>query len=78
MTAMRAVTAARITGRLGHAGNGLATALGKEGRELALGMLPTADSTRGGRVGGAHRADGLENFFAILTDIFVNRHIHLN
>jgi hypothetical protein len=68
---------AGITGWLGHAGNGFATALGKEYRDFALGVLPTTESTRDGRIRLAHRADGLENFFAVLTNILVNRHKNL-
>jgi hypothetical protein len=75
MPAVGAIPAATgITGWLGHAGNSLSAALGKEDRKFALGVLPAANSTRDGCVGLIHGTDGLEDFFAILTDIFVNWH----
>ena len=67
--------AARTAGWLGHARNGFTSTLGEEDRELALGVLTPAKRTRDGYIGLAHRADGLENFFAVLTNILVNRHI---
>lgn len=69
--------AAAITGWFGHAGNGFPAALGKEDRKLPLGMFPAADRARDGCIGLVHRTDRLEDFFAILTDIFVNWHKHL-
>jgi hypothetical protein len=77
MATMGTIPGAGITGWFGHAGNGFATALGKKDGDLASGMLPAAKRTRDGRVGFAHRADRLEDFFAILADIFVNWHRHL-
>jgi hypothetical protein len=74
---MCAIAAAAITGWLEHAGNSFAAALGEEDRKFALGMLAAAFRTRDGSVGLIHRADRLEDFFAILTDIFVNWHNHL-
>ena len=75
MAAVRAVpAAARITGRLGLAGNGFTAALGEEDRELAFGVLAPAQGARDGRVGLAHGADGFEDFFTILTDVFVDWH----
>ena len=76
---MRAIPAtAAITGLLGHAGNSFPAALGEENGELAFGMLPAAGRARDGPVGLIHRADRLEDFFAILTNIFVNWHKHLS
>ena len=75
MPAVGAVPAAtRIAGRLGHAGNGFAAALGEEDRKLALGVLPTANRTGDGGVGLSHRPDGFEDFLAILAFILVNWH----
>ena len=76
---MRAIAAtAAITSWLGHSRNSFSPALGEEYGELAFGMFPAADCARDGRVGLIHRADRLEGFFAILTDIFVNWHKHLS
>src|ERR1700690_990494 len=58
--AMCAIAAAAFAGRLGHARNGFSAALGKEDRKLAFGMLSAAARAGDGRVGLAHRADGLE------------------
>ena len=69
--------AAGTAGWFRHAGDRFAAALGKEDRELALGVFSAADRARDGRVGLAHRADGFEDFFTILADIFVNWHILL-
>jgi hypothetical protein len=75
---MRAISAtAAIAGWLGHARNSLPAALSEENGEFASGMFPAADRTRNGRVGLVHRADRLEDFFAILADIFINWHMHL-
>ena len=76
---MRAIaTTAAIASGLGHSRNSFSPALGEEDGELAFGMFPAADCARDRRVGLIHRADRLEGFFAILTDIFVNWHKHLS
>jgi hypothetical protein len=75
MSAVGAVPAAtRATGRLGHAGDGFPAALGKENRDLAFGVLAPTQGARDRCVGLVHRADGFEDFFAILADVFVDRH----
>ena len=66
--------AARTAGWLGHARNGFPSTLSEEDRDLALGVPTPAKRTRDGRIGLAHRADGLKDSFAILTNIFVNWH----
>ena len=79
MPAVRAIPAcARSTARFGHARDGLAAALRKEDRQLAPGVLPTADGARDGIIRLAHLPQGLKNIFTILANIFVNRHGYLN
>ena len=75
MTTLGTISAAAGgTGWFGHAGNSFTTALSEEDRELALGVLSPAYCTRNGYIGLTHRADGFKDFFAILTNIFVNWH----
>ena len=78
MPAVRAVAAAAASAAwLGHAGKSFPAARGKEDGKLALGMLSATQRARDGIIGLTHRADRLEDFFAILADIFINWHRHL-
>jgi len=61
-------------GWFGHSGNSLAAALGVKDRDFPLGVLSTTHCAWDGRVRLTHRADGLEDFLAILANVFVNRH----
>jgi hypothetical protein len=78
MSTLRAIPfAARIARRLRHACHGLAAALGEEDRDLTLDIFTTAFETSHSHIRLGHGADGFEFVFAILADIFVNRHNHL-
>jgi len=76
---------AGITGWLGGAGHGPAAAyrhcfivLGEEDGEFALDMLAAASRAGYGLICLGHAAQCVELVAAILTDVFVNWHEHLD